>query len=472
MERFKLLSDADLLRIDQASRALLWEVGSEVNDPRALDYFEQAGAKVDRSINRVYIPDHLITKTLNMCSSSVRLYNRRDDKPMLVGGDEVYFGTVGIATNVLDFETNEYRAVLTQDLIDIIELSDVQERPDYILVPATPTDVPPATVDLVETRELLLHTSKHFIAEAQNAVNCRKAIEMCAEVAGGLDKLQAKPFMTMLVTLTSPLHFRQDVSDLIIETAKVGLPLFIESGPMSGGTGPATLAGNLVCANAEILNAFVLAKAVNPEVPLVYASWARTLDMLRATCSHGGPEFPMQRVGTSQLAKYYGLPCGGGAVLGDTKSIDVQLGMEKMGTGLLPALAGCNMCTGMGLFADENAISLETLVIDQEVTGWIRRVLRGIEVTAETTDLAVFKEVGPGGDFVRCANTRDNYQKEQFLPQIMDRGYLALDKDPLAKTMRKRARKLYPKLMKNYKAPEISAEVVAKLNEIIAREEA
>lgn len=472
MERFKLLSDADLLRIDQASRALLWEVGSYVGDPLAMDYFEKAGAKVDRENCRVYIPDYLITKTLNMCASSVRLYNRRNDKPMIVGGDNVYFGTVGIATNVLDFETNEYRSVLTQDLIDIIELSDVQECPDYILVPATPTDVPPATVDLWETKQLLLHTSKHFIAEAQNAVNCRKTIEMCAEVAGGMDKLKEKPFMTMLVTLTSPLHFRQDVSDLVIETAKVGLPLFIESGPMSGGTGPATLAGNLVQANAEVLFTFVLAKAVNPEVPLIYAMWARLLDMLRATCSHGGPEFPMQRVCTAQLAKYYGLPCGGGAVLGDTKSIDVQLGMEKMGTGLLPALAGLNMCTGMGLFADENAISLETLVIDQEVTGWIRRVLRGIEVTEETVDLDVIKEVGPGGDFVRTKHTLDNYQKEQFIPQIMDRGYLALDKDPLAKTMRKRARKLYPKLMKKYKAPEIPEEIVAKLDEIIAREEA
>ena len=41
----------------------------------------------------------------------------------------------------------------------------------------------------------------------------------------------------------------------------------------AGGTGPATLAGNLICANAEILNAFVLCKAVNKEVPLIYASW-------------------------------------------------------------------------------------------------------------------------------------------------------------------------------------------------------
>lgn len=469
MASFKLLGDADLLRIDQASRALLWEVGVEVHDERALEYYERAGAYVDRVNHRVRVPDHLISETLKKCASSVRLYNRKDPEPIVIGGDDVYFGTVGIATNVLDINTDQYRSVLTQDLVDIIRLSDVLDRPHYILVPATPTDVPSAMVDLIETKALLLNTSKHFITEAQNAENCRRTIEMCALVAGGLDKLVGRPFMTMLVTLTSPLHFRQDVSDLIIETAKVGLPLFIESGPMAGGTGPATMAGNLVCANAEILNAFVLAKAVNPKVPLVYASWARLLDMRAATCSHGGPEFAMLRVGTSQLAKYYGLPCGGGSVLADTKSIDVQLGMEKMGTGLLPALAGTNMCTGMGLFADENAISLETLVIDWEITGWIERVLRGIEVTKETCDLAVFKEVGPGGDFVRSAHTRENYKKESFLPHIMDRGYLALDKDPLAKEMRKRAKKLYPKLMQDYKAPEIPAEVIAGIDEIIAR---
>ena len=469
MGTFKLLSDADLLRIDQASRALLWEVGVEVHDERAMDYYEGAGAHVDREKCMVRVPDYVITDTLKKCSSSVRLYNRKDPEPLVIGGDDVYFGTVGIATNVLDINTDQYRSVLTQDLVDIIQLSDVLERPHYILVPATPTDVPSAVVDLVETKALLMNTSKHFITEAQNAENCRRAIEMAALVAGGLDKLAVKPFMTMLVTLTSPLHFRQDVADLIIETAKVGLPLFIESGPMAGGTGPATMAGNLICANAEILNAFVLAKAVNPEVPLVYASWARLLDMRAATCSHGGPEFAMLRVGTSQLAKYYGLPCGGGSVLADTKSIDVQLGMEKMGTGLLPALAGTNMCTGMGLFADKNAISLETLVIDWEITGWIERVLRGIEVTKETCDLAVFKEVGPGGDFVRCAHTRENYKRESFLPHIMDRGYLALDKDPLAKEMRKRAKSMYPKLMREYKAPEISADIVRQMDEIIAR---
>jgi trimethylamine--corrinoid protein Co-methyltransferase len=192
--------------------------------------------------------------------------------------------------------------------------------------------------------------------------------------------------------------------------------------------------------------------------------------MKGATCSHGGPEFAMLRVGTTQLAKYYGLPSGGGAILADTKGVDVQLGMEKMGTGLLPALAGTNMCTGMGLFADENAINLDTLVLDWEITGWIKRVLRGIEVNESTCDLEIFREVGYGGDFVRTKHTFENFKKETFLPRIMDRGYLALDKDPLAHSMRKRIKDIYPKLMKGYKKPEdIDEEMSRKLDAIITR---
>jgi len=465
--KLKILSDREMLDIDQASRALLWEVGTLAENEEAMDLFEKAGAKVDRKKQLVRIPDHVINETLAMCSSFVRLYDRKGGEPLIIGGDHVYYGTVGIATNVLDFETNEYRQVLCDDLRDIVRLSDVLDPPDFILVPATPTDVPSSIVDLIETKILLTNTKKHFIAEAQNRENCLKNIEMAVEVAGSLEALQARPFFSTLVTLSSPLHFRNDGVELIVECAKHGLPLFIESGPMCGGTSPATLASTLVMANAELLSSFVLAKAVNPSVPLIYASWARILDMRAATCSHGGPEFGMLRIGTSQMAKYYGLPCGGGGILADTKSIDVQLGMEKMGTGLLPALADTNMIVGMGLFADENAISLETLIIDNEIAGWIKWVKKGIEVNDRTLDLSIFKEVGPGGDFIRAKHTRENFKKEMFLPKVMDRGFLALDKDPEAKNMRKRARNYFYKVMETYTPPELPEDIEAKLDAII-----
>ena len=465
--RLKVLNDQEMLKIDQASRALLKEVGTLAENDVALELFDKAGAWVDPKKKIVKIPDHVINETLSMCSSCVPLYDRTGGPPLLIGGERTYFGTVGIATNVLDFETNEYRQVVCDDLRDIIQLSDVLDPPDFILVPGTPTDVPSNIVDLIETKLLLMNTSKHFIAEAQNGENQKKNIKMAIEVAGSLEALQERPFFSTLVCLSSPLHFRDDGVELIVETSKLGLPLFIESGPMCGGTSPATLASTVVMANAELLSSFVLAKAVNPSVPLIYASWARILDMRAATCSHGGPEFPLLRMATTQMAKYYGLPSGGGGILADTKSIDVQLGMEKLGTGLLPALAETNMVVGMGLFADENAISLETLVIDHEIAGWIKRVRKGIEVTDRTTDLAIFKEVGPGGDFVRTRHTRENFKKEMFLPKIMDRGFLALDKDPEATTMRKRARKYFAKVMETYSGPELPTDIDSKLDAII-----
>ena len=469
MERFKILTDEECMRIDQASRALLSEMGTKVDNDEALWYYEKAGCHVDKANNIVRVPDYVINETLAACSSWVRLYDRRGGKPMLVGGNDTYYGTIGVATNVYDIHNDEYRSVVEQDLIDLIQLGDVLERPHYITAAATPTEVPMSICDVIESKDLLLHTSKHVMCEAQSGVNANKTFDMAAEIAGGMDKLKEKPFISMLCCLTSPLHVRKDFAELVIEGSKKCIPLFIESGPMAGGTGPATLAGNLICANAEILNAFVLCKAVNKEVPLIYASWARLLDMRGATCSHGAPEFAMQRVATTQMAKYYGLPSGGGSFLGDTKTIDVQLGMEKLGSGLLPALAGMNMCSGMGLFADENAISLETLIIDCEITGWVDRVLKGINVTPESCDLDIFKEVGYGGDFVRSEHTFKNYKKETFLPTIMDRGYLAIEKDPLAKNIRKRAKALYPKLMAKYVGPQVPADIVKKMEEIIPR---
>jgi N-methylhydantoinase A/oxoprolinase/acetone carboxylase beta subunit len=117
----------------------------------------------------------------------------------------------------------------------------------------------------------------------------------------------------------------------------------------------------------------------------------------------------------------------------------------------------------MGLFADENAISLETLIIDHEVTGWIKRVLQGITVNADTTDLSVFKEVGPGGDFVSALHTMENFKKEMFLPGCMDRGFLRLDKDPEEKSMRKRARKFFTKAMAGYTPPDLPEDIESNL---------
>lgn len=469
LERIKVLSEDEILRIDEASRSMLWEVGTICHSSEAIDIYESIGCKVDREKQMVYIPNSVINETIKKCRSSVRLYNRSSGKPVIFGGDNVNFGSVGVASYVYDIDTDEFRVVSEQDIIDTTKLCDVLERPDFLLPHGTPAEIPPSMCDLIECKTQLLYTSKPFFFEVYSAENTIKCCEMLFAVAGGQEKFVEKPFAAMQICLTSPLNMRSDVCEGLIEGCKRGVGAFIESGPMSAGTGPATLAANVALANAELLSAIVLALAVNPDVPIIYCSWARILDMKFAACAHGGPEFSLQRLALGQMGKHYGLPVGGGCMLGDTKSIDVQYGMEKMGNALICALGGINMMCGMGQFADENAISLESYIIDQELTGWVKRAIEGIRVDAETTDIEVIRDVGAGGDYLAHEHTRKYYKEEQFIPTIMDRGFLAIDKDPQKKTMRKRAKALYPKIISKYVGPQVPDSVKEEIERIIKR---
>ena len=52
-----------------ASRALLSEMGTKVDNDEALWYYEKAGCHVDKANNIVRVPDYVINETLAACSS-------------------------------------------------------------------------------------------------------------------------------------------------------------------------------------------------------------------------------------------------------------------------------------------------------------------------------------------------------------------------------------------------------------------
>jgi trimethylamine:corrinoid methyltransferase-like protein len=54
--RTKVLSEKEILKIDQASRALLMEVGVHVPHRESLEIYKKAGALVDFNLQRVRVP--------------------------------------------------------------------------------------------------------------------------------------------------------------------------------------------------------------------------------------------------------------------------------------------------------------------------------------------------------------------------------------------------------------------------------
>lgn len=80
--------------------------------------------------------------------------------------------------------------------------------------------------------------------------------------------------------------------------------------------------------------------------------------------------------------------------------------------------------TGVGTLGHlENALtfSFQQLVIDDAIAGYIRRMLTGFAVNAETLAFDVIQEVGIGGNYLTHPHTAENYRKEFLLSDLVER---------------------------------------------------
>ncbi len=89
---------------------------------------------------------------------------------------------------------------------------------------------------------------------------------------------------------------------------------------------------------------------------------------------------------------------------------------------LLVAMAGGDFIhDAAGLMEFATTVSKEKLVIDNDILGMISRVLRGIEVNAETLAFETIRDIGPGGNFVADRHTRAYMHEEHYTPSLTNR---------------------------------------------------
>jgi trimethylamine--corrinoid protein Co-methyltransferase len=173
--------------------------------------------------------------------------------------------------------------------------------------------------------------------------------------------------------------------------------------------------------------------------PVLYGSWGRHMDMRYGTVTMGGPEFSLLKVCTAQMGRFYGVPTRGGGALSDSLLSDAQSGYEKMLTTAVPALAGLNYISGMGLNESENQQSLAQLVIDNEIVGMVQRLMRGVLIDDEHLATDLIMETGPDGNFLDSDHTLRFFREELFDPSISNRMKYERWQDKGSLTIHKRA---------------------------------
>ncbi len=421
---YKPLTDEGIERIHETSLQVLEQIGIQVLPSECRDIFEQAGARVDKANDRVFIPRAMVEAALETAPSEVVLCGRDPKDDITLGGTKVYMGTGGAAVKVLDLDTQQARESRLKDVAELARLCDALDNIHFYLRPVVARELSNEQLDINTYYAALVNTTKHVTGNAFTIESARDVIEMAQMIAGGADALRERPIISFTSCWTvSPLRYAPETVEVLTEIIRQGIPAFISSAPQAGATGPAALAGTLVQINAEELSGVVYTQLVNPGYPVILGYVPSVSDLRSGNFVGGAPEFAMMHAAAAQLGQFYNLPVYNSSGLTDSKVPDIQAGYEKGITGLAAALAGSNYIHhSAGLLESLMAVAYEQFVIDDDINGSIMRMVRGIEVTDETLSLDVIANVCRGeGHYLGTQQSLSMMHSEFYYPHTADR---------------------------------------------------
>jgi len=289
---------ADL--VHEKSIEILTEVGFCVPDKQMLMRLETAGFQVDLVSQMVRLVPGLLDEALKTLPSDVRFHNRQREKLPQFGVNSCFMGA-GTPVNVFDLHSGEQRAATRQDVRHLVTIQDALPQVDIVRPTVTATDQG-AFADLVEIAELLSNTTKPIVHRTLGPEHVDPAVEMLYLAAGGEQAFRAKPNFATLYCPISPGYFTPENIQCMVKWAEYGVPITLLSMAMGGASAPATLLGELIVINTDILAWIIVLQILYPGTPLLYGSVSAVLDMHTGLLPLGAPERGMINGGAAIMA--------------------------------------------------------------------------------------------------------------------------------------------------------------------------
>ena len=146
------------------------------------------------------------------------------------------------------------------------------------------------------------------------------------------------------------------------------------------------------------------------------------MDLRTARPAYGSPEASLYTAAAMDIARFLNLPFMGTAGASESKLVDAQAGIEAALGVMISTLSGAPMVHDVGFLDCADIGSLAYLVLADEVIGMAARVMRGVQVNAETIMLDLIERVGPGGSFLNQGKSAALSRKEAWVPSLLDRN--------------------------------------------------
>jgi trimethylamine--corrinoid protein Co-methyltransferase len=416
---YRLLTEDQVQEVYRASLEVLETVGVRLLDDQAVEFLRDAGCPV-KGENAVLIPSWLVEECIRSAPSRVTIYDQKGEEAMRLEGRNIHFGMGTDLISTQDLYTGETRPTLLQDVINASRVADYCQEIDFIASFGLPSDVPINSMYVECARAMMENSTKPMFFTAAGYEDLSVIVEMAATVAGGAGALRERPFLIHYSEPTAPLTHSHGALRKLFLCADQGIPINDTPGDILGASIPVTLAGGIVLATAEALSGIVLHQLRAKGSPIISGIAAFALDMQKGTIAYGAPDDRLTNSAFADVFHYLGLPMWS-TVGSDAHCLDAQASMEHALGTLMAALDGANLIHDVGYLGQGLLSNPASIVMCSEIISYVKRIIRGFDLSREKIGLDVIREVGPGGQFLTAMHTKIHFAEELWQPKYLNR---------------------------------------------------
>jgi len=196
------------------------------------------------------------------------------------------------------------------------------------------------------------------------------------------------------------------------------------------------------------------------------------MDMRNSSLAYGAPELSLQSAALTEMGRHLGLPVWSTAGCTDSKAVDEQAAVESAISVLFAGLSGADLIHDVGFIEGAMTGSLQMATLSDEVISFVKRLLRGIEVSPETLASKVIQEVGPGGHFLATYHTLNHFNREFWFPRMLDRARWEEWRAVGARSMGERVQIHMEDILRNHRPLPLATRAQDQIDVILANAEA
>lgn len=224
------------------------------------------------------------------------------------------------------------------------------------------------------------------------------------------------------VYLVSPLKMGHIESEQILWFRDRGLKVGVGNMPTLGLSAPISPAGGIALNIAEQLFLSIMRAALHGDKYFCLTCGISVLDMRTCAFQYGRPERLLMNNAITDIARYYNIPCWTSGGLSDAKVPSYEAGAQKISAAIMNMMKGQNGYIAAGLLSVDEVHSPAQMVLDNEASGYLKRIFQGFAVEKSDLALETTRECAEKNAlFVEQPHTAENARNCIWEPAVFSR---------------------------------------------------